>query len=148
MQKSFTRRRSEDLHGLTEPFLTAGSSQELSTDLCFVLEYHPSSFLGLIGGYGRQDFAADLQKIAQDYGCQQPLFVDIGLDLQHVLQGNVLVLLQDVPIASAALAACKELEQAVNKAYARCTMQPLPYRLSSKKGESFYPFLLAHAASH
>lgn len=134
MQSSFNDGRTEDLRGLTEPFLTSQPSQELTVDLAFLLEIRPASFLGRLHSYSQQEFAAKLLTIAEDHSCRKPLFVDVATELQSLVQGNLLVLLQGVPVASGAILACKQLEQAVNRTYARCQMRPLALRPSIKPG--------------
>lgn len=134
MQASYSNKRTDDLTGLTEPFLTSQPSQELTADLVFILEIRPASFLGRLHSYSQQDFAANLLKIGEAHSCQKPFFVDVAPELQPLLRGNLLVLLQGVPVASGAIPACKELEQAVNRTYARCSMRPLAFKTCSKSG--------------
>ena len=141
MQRSLARRRSAELSVLTEPFLPAQASHELTVDLCFVIDTQPSSYFRL-GIYKWQDLVANLQQIAEDHASHRPLVFETGLELQHLLHGDKLILLRQVPVASAALSACKQLEQAVNRTYALCRLQPLPYKQRRKSGASGTSFLM------
>ncbi|KAK9822891.1 hypothetical protein WJX74_001691 [Apatococcus lobatus] len=136
MHTSFTNKRSDDLRGLTEPFLIPQPSQKPTVDLVFTAEVVPASFFLRLHSYSQQDFAANLLKVAAAHSCHKPHFIDVAVNLQPLLQGNLLVLLQSVPVASGAISACKQLEQAVNRTYARCSMRPLPFRSSCKSGDS------------
>ncbi len=123
-----SRKRSDDLSGLTEPFLPSGASHELTVDLCLIVDTQPSSYFR-VAVYRWQDLVTSLHQITQDHASQRPLLFEVGQQLQHLLYGDKLILLQSVPVASAALSACKQLEQAVNRTYAHCKLRPLPYQL-------------------